>query len=207
MKNKELKYFTIEKSLGGNQSWFTDKLMYIGGCAAITACDLCLYLSLNYNRKELYPFDPDKLTKSDFLAFGKVMKPYLRPRITGVNTLQIYLDGAHRYFSDHHAKDLRLEGFPGSLSVEAAKNKVRHQIDHNLPIPFLLLRHKNPELRNLVWHWFIVGGYKEYDKQFFVKIITYGNYHWINFEDLWDTGYAQKGGMIILNQLKTSIDS
>lgn len=207
MKTKELKYFDIEKSLGGNQSWFTDKLMYMGGCAAITACDLCLYLALNYNRKDLYPFDTNQLTKKDFLAFGKQMKPYLRPRITGVNTLQIYLDGVRSYLKDCHAEGLHLEGFSGNLPVVAAKTMVRHQIDNNIPIPFLLLRHKKPELRNLVWHWFILGGYREYDNKFFVKIITYGNYHWVNLEDLWNTGYAQKGGMIILNPLAASLNT
>ena len=41
---KELDYFTIEHSYGGNQDWFWDPMMKIGGCAALTACDSCIYL-------------------------------------------------------------------------------------------------------------------------------------------------------------------
>lgn len=40
---KELDYFTIEHSYGGNQDWFWDPMMKIGGCAAVTACDSSIY--------------------------------------------------------------------------------------------------------------------------------------------------------------------
>lgn len=43
MRKKELKYFTIEDSFGGNQDWFTDPMMNRGGCGAVTACDTCMY--------------------------------------------------------------------------------------------------------------------------------------------------------------------
>ena len=45
MKN-ELDYIQIEDGLGGNQDWFPEWDMYHGGCAAVTACDLCIYLAL-----------------------------------------------------------------------------------------------------------------------------------------------------------------
>ena len=41
---KELAYYKIGDSLGWNQDWFVDWWMNIGGCAAVTACDLALVL-------------------------------------------------------------------------------------------------------------------------------------------------------------------
>ena len=37
MKKKELDYFTIDGGVGGNQDWFQNVVMYMGGCAAATA--------------------------------------------------------------------------------------------------------------------------------------------------------------------------
>ena len=53
---KELDYFRIGNSYGGNQDWFLDFMMKIGGCAALTACDSCIYLDL-YKGTELYPYE------------------------------------------------------------------------------------------------------------------------------------------------------
>ena len=36
----------IDGAVGGSQEWFTNVVMYIGGCAAATACDCCIYLAL-----------------------------------------------------------------------------------------------------------------------------------------------------------------
>ena len=42
---KELNYFIIDGAIGWNQDWFKEWWMNKGGCAAVTACDLCLYLA------------------------------------------------------------------------------------------------------------------------------------------------------------------
>ena len=42
---KELDYISVEGSPGGNQDWFLDPFMKGGGCAAVTACDLCIYFA------------------------------------------------------------------------------------------------------------------------------------------------------------------
>ena len=42
---KLLNYFTIDDAFGGNQDWFTNIVMHIGGCAAATACDSCIYFA------------------------------------------------------------------------------------------------------------------------------------------------------------------
>ena len=43
---KELQYFNIGKSYGGNQRWMMDPWMHVGGCAALTTCDALIYFSL-----------------------------------------------------------------------------------------------------------------------------------------------------------------
>ena len=71
---KELDYFTIEGCYGGNQDWFTNLVMHMGGCAAATACDSCIYFGLqNEKMKPLYPFDIDNLTKEDYKAQARNM--------------------------------------------------------------------------------------------------------------------------------------
>ena len=60
-------------------------------------------------------------------------------------------------------------------------------------------KYKNPKFKFLTWHWFLIVGYEEKENDLFVKIATYGNYTWISFNDLWDTGYEEKGGMIIID--------
>ena len=61
--NKVLDYFSIEGAVGGSQEWFRNVVMYIGGCAAATACDCCIYLALHRGLTKLYPYDVHKLTE------------------------------------------------------------------------------------------------------------------------------------------------
>ena len=78
---KELDYFNIEELYGGNQEIFSDLWMRGGGCAAVTACDLSIYLDLYKGTGDvaqgLYPFDLQHLTKESYERFAMLMKPYL----------------------------------------------------------------------------------------------------------------------------------
>ena len=40
---KELDFFRVGRAYGGNQDWFADPMMRLGGCAAVTACDSSIY--------------------------------------------------------------------------------------------------------------------------------------------------------------------
>ena len=77
---KQLDYFEIEGEFGGNQDWFTNVVMHIGGCAAATACDSCIYFAREKGMKHLYPYAPYDLSKRDYKSFSMKMKPYLKPR-------------------------------------------------------------------------------------------------------------------------------
>ncbi|MEA4923053.1 MAG: hypothetical protein VB031_06750 [Eubacteriaceae bacterium] len=198
---KELEYFRIEGSYGGNQDWFRDYMMKIGGCAAVTACDSSIYFDM-YKGTRLYPNDIEHLTRRDYVDFSKIMKPYLRPRWKGINTLELYMDGFGRYISDRANRvgfqvPVSMSPFRGSEPYAAAESKIIQQIYAGMPVPFLTLHHKDPALSYYEWHWFLLTGYDRSGGSFAVKAVTYGSPHILDFAQLWDTGYEEKGGMII----------
>ena len=73
----EPEYFAIEGAFGGNQDWFSNVVMNMGGCAAATACDSCIYFAKYMGMRALYPYDINNLTKEDYKRFSQVMKPYI----------------------------------------------------------------------------------------------------------------------------------
>ena len=194
---KELDYFTIEHSYGGNQDWFWDPMMKIGGCAALTACDSCIYLDCYKGMKGLYPFEKTVITKKDYQRFGMKMKPYLRPRRNGVEALDIYLEGLGRYVPDQRCSQVKMEAFAGTEKASRAKEALIAQIDSGLPLPCLVLKHKNPLFKDYVWHWFLLTGYDTAGESCMVKAVTYGEWQWLDMDELWDTGFEKKGGLIL----------
>ena len=135
---KELDYFTIEGCYGGNQDWFTNLVMHMGGCAAATACDSCIYFGLqNEKMKPLYPFDIECLTKEDYKAFSQIMKPYLKPRAGGVRKLSWFVEGLGRYIQDvNEAKHtdiyIRMEEFCGDHTWQEAAIFIK---EHSCTVP------------------------------------------------------------------------
>ena len=199
---KELDYISVEGSPGGTQDWFLDPFMKGGGCAAVTACDLCIYFAARRGLEELYPYDAKHPDKKDYIQFSKKMKPYLRPRLQGIDTTEIYLEGIRAYWKDAGCQVLLAEGFQGTEAYDKAKEAVKGQIDMEFPIPFLTLHHKNPRMKEYVWHWFYLVGYEAYEDEFDVKAVTYGEMEWLNLKELWDTGVERKGGMILLGEIR-----
>ena len=108
---KILDYFSIEGAVGGSQEWFRNVVMHIGGCAAATACDCCIYLALHRGLTKLYPYDVHMLTKRDYINFSMKMKPYLRPRVNGVNKLWMFTEGLGHYLSDMSERHISMEEF------------------------------------------------------------------------------------------------
>jgi len=197
--NNEIIYYTIGESYGGQQDWFSDLWMYKGGCAAITACEMSIYMAMFKGKTSLYPYDIDLVSKEDFIKFGMLMKPYLKPRISGIKTLQTYIDGFKKYLCSAGQDQISLIGLDGGESIEKAKISIKLSIDNGIPIPYLLLLHKKKIFKDFNWHWFLLTGYQEYDGDFKVKVVTYGKYFWFSLKELWNTGYSEKGGMIFLS--------
>jgi hypothetical protein len=196
---KILPHFYVGDSLGGQQDWYsriTDFGLNVGGCAAITACDCAICLEKYFGLRGLYPFDSQNVTREDYLRFGKIMEPYLYPRWSGVDKLEIYLDGFGKFLRDRNV-DLKLSSWSGENDFDNTREVIRRQIDANLPIPCLTLNHQAQSLQDYVWHWFILNGYELRDEEFFVQAVSYGVGRWFDFATLWNTGYSRKGGLIL----------
>lgn len=203
---QELDYFSVEGYYGGSQDWMKNLVMYMGGCGAITACDSCLYLAAHgfggicptitfttgqYKGKPL-----PMLTIDDYVEFAMTMKPYIPPRVNGVRKLVWYIQGFQDYLKDLGQK-LSMTAFDGNEPVEAARVRVRTQIDKGLPVPFLLLHHKDRAFKDFNWHWFLLTGYEETKDDFIVRGATYGKPFDLSLNRLWDSGHKDKGGMIL----------
>lgn len=195
---KQLDYFTIEGAVGGNQEWFRNVVMNMGGCAAATACDCCIYLALRREMHHLYPYNIEALTKEDYIQFSMKMKPYIRPRVGGVKKLSMFIEGFEKYLRDVGDTELKVTGFPGENNAKEAKNMIRQQIDKGFPIPYLMLKHRNPEFKDYIWHWFLCYGYEETEEDFRITVATYGESATFSLAELWNTGYEERGGLIRL---------
>ena len=193
----ELPYFKIEDSFGGQQDWFPEYMMRIGGCGAVTACDCSIYFELYKNLHGLYPFDLKNLSKDDYIKFSNIMKPYLHPRWQGIDKLEIYIDGFTQFLRDKGENNLQLLGWDGHKDFKSTHMVLKHQIDNGYPIPCLTLHHQNILLQDYVWHWFLLTGYDFDGDNLQVKLTSYGVERWFNFDMLWDTGFNARGGLIV----------
>ena len=222
MIKKELKHHYIGESYGGNQEWFVGPMMKLGGCGAETACEASIYFS-KYMGKNLYPFDIENLTKEDYIKFGAIMKPYLSPRMTGIDSLDIFIDGYSSYLSDIGETGIIMREFSGEASLEEGIIAIKTQIDKGYPIPMLMLNHKDKRFKDYDWHWFIVNGYAEGEAapppgpwagagcpasnskapegetRFYIKTVTYSEWDWLDLKDFWDTGFQRKGGLVLFD--------
>lgn len=196
---KELEHFYIGNSYGGNQDWFRTFMMRIGGCGAETACESSLYFALHKGIEGIYPFDTARLTKEDYVEFAHMMERYLWPRMTGINKLSIYIDGYSKYLKEHKLDSIRMTGFSGSEPYEKAVATLIAQIDAGYPVPMLILNHREPMLKDYVWHWFIINGYDldEEGGAVSVKTVNYSRYSWFDFHTMWESGHDHKGGLVL----------
>ena len=195
---KELDHFLIDGSLGGQQEWFSEYWMKIGGCGAVTACDVSIFLARNWDLPAACPFDPWDFTKEDYLAFGERMRKYLSPRSTGIDRTEIYVDGFREYLSDAGVTGIGFREVSGTEDAETAVREVREQIDRGLPIPYLMLMHRDKALDDYMWHWFLLEGYDDTEDAFLVKVVSYGEGKWMDLRHLWRTGRRRKGGFVLL---------
>lgn len=215
---KELQYFNIGNSFGGSQAWFLDPWMHIGGCGALTMCDFLLYMACCKGKADWYPYNTDKLTRRDYRRFGMSMKPYLRPRESGIKDLETFMEGARIYMEDSEIDGIRLERIDGERPYEEAENAIRNSIDSEMPVAMLMLKNQNSELNFFEWHWFLIVGYDDGNPDpeltpqdngrdnengsqchtvFRIRVATYGKEHWLPLRDMWESGEEEKGGLVV----------
>ena len=68
-----------------------------------------------------------------------------RPRAGGVKKLEMFIDGFSNYLRDVGDHSLKMEGFSGEDTDTKASALIKAQIDAGFPVPYLMLRHTNPE--------------------------------------------------------------
>lgn len=195
----ELPHFHIGASYGGNQDWFPTFMMRIGGCGAETACDSSIYLAVHRGLTKIAPANAAALTREDYVRFAYEIKPYLSPRMSGIDRLDIFIDGYNSFLRDRGEARLSMTPFHGSEPLERAREAVIRQIDGGCPIPTLVLNHSDRRLRDYVWHWFLINGYDDAEGSFRVKAVTYSHYRWLSLQDLWDTGHERRGGFVLFH--------
>lgn len=205
---KNLPYFHVEGSFGGNQDWFTNIVMHIGGCAAATACDCSIYFALYMGCSPLYPYDAHVLTKRGYVAFSQKMKPYIKPRMNGVREVSWFIDGFGKYIEDVGKETgesiyVGMEGFSGKRSYAEARAMIKGLIDRGLPVPYLLLRHRDTSVfKDYIWHWFLLVGYAEAGDDLLVRTATYGHSDTFSLKEMWDTGCEDKGGLVQFTDIR-----
>ena len=202
MRRKILNYFEIDGTPGGNQEWLPEWDMNMGGCAAVTACDVSIFLArLNPGKfRALYPFDSENLSRGDFIKFALLMKPFLTPRYHGIDYLETYICGFYDYMKEAGNENLILEGLSGDADYGTLEAAVKSQIDRNFPVPFLMLNHHDPKLEDFEWHWFNLAGYEETEDGISVMTVTYAEYQWFSLREMHDTRNARKGGIIKIRE-------
>ncbi|MBE6045365.1 MAG: hypothetical protein E7221_01535 [Clostridiales bacterium] len=204
MNRNELPYFNIGRSYGGNQRWFLDFWMHIGGCGALTMCDLMIYMAMFRDIPEGIPFNAARLTRREYVRFGMQMKPYLKPRKTGIKDLKTFIDGADDYLRSSGIRGIEMEEFPGTETYAMAERVLKEQIDAGMPVPMLMLNHKRKEYSFFEWHWFLLVGYEDRQEGnqtvTYAKAATYGKAHWLRFDRFWETGMEERGGLIIVKE-------
>ena len=193
----ELPHFQIGDSYGGNQDWFPTFMMHIGGCGAETACDSSIYFALHRGLAGIAPENAASITKDAYIRFAYEMKPYLSPRMSGIDRLDIYMEGYAQYLKDRGETHLTMKPLDGKEPYETAQAAVRSQIDQGYPIPTLILNHRSKALHDYVWHWFLINGYDDTNGSFLVKAVTYSKYEWLDFQQLWNTGHERRGGLVL----------
>ncbi len=193
---RELPHFQIGGAYGGVQDWCSSPWMRLGGCAAVTACDSCVYFSKIMGLEGLCPRDAAE-DRSGYVRFTEIMEPYLRPRWSGVDRLDIYVDGFAGYLHDAGEDRISMTCWPGEMGLAETERAIRGRIDEGWLIPCLTLRHDHPSMEDFVWHWYIVNGYGEHSGRFMVKMVSYGEWRWMDLSVMWDTGHERKGGLVL----------
>lgn len=199
MGRKTLEHFYIDDSYGGNQDWFRSFMMRLGGCAAETACDSSLFFALHRDIEGIYPFDKNNLSKDAYVDFAHRMEKYLWPRMSGVNRIDIFIEGYGNYLRECGVERIGMQAFPGSEPYDKAAEALVRQIDAGYPIPTLILNHKDKSMKDYVWHWFLINGYEKQNESddLLIRTVTYSEYQWISLKRLWDTGHDMKGGFVL----------
>jgi hypothetical protein len=141
---------------GARQTWYEDAWQKRAGCGPTAASHLIWYLArTRAGCAALAPFAGN--TKTAVLSLMRQVWPYVTPGVMGVNSTDIFTEGAARYGQAHNVR-LSARVMPVPVlsflrpSAEHLASFIAGALTDGLPVAFLNL--SNGRLTNLDnWHW------------------------------------------------------
>ena len=92
----------------------------------------------------------ERLSKKDYIEFSKIMKPYLKPRFSGIDKLEIYEEGCGKFLRERNEKKITLKRISAEVPLEEFVTAAIQQLDKQIPVPGLVLKHKNKNMTYLL---------------------------------------------------------
>lgn len=199
MEKREVDFFTVEGGYyGGDQNWNRKAFLRLAGCSTTTACEACIHLArTRTSMRHLYPYDVHHITREDFRDFTEFVFPHVHPGPVGLTSIERYA----RMFSAYaESRGVKAEAdlLPGSCRVEAARDFIRGSIADGRVTAYLMLRHRDLQFDDFVWHWFTITGYEEDQENFTLIAATFGRRHLLDLAGAWETGFTKRGGLVSL---------
>ncbi len=194
---KELDFFKIDGTYyGGDQNWHTHHMMKLGGCSAICACEQCVQAARDFaGLRGLYPYDPNHVSKTDFLRFFETMFRYIYPGIGGLTSVDKFERMFQRYAESVNVP-ISFQKLDGHADIEQAKTFVKEAIDDGVPVMYLMLKHADVAFDEFEWHWFNLTGYEQHADTMTTTFATWGRKCSFDFVRAWDTRRFFRGGML-----------
>lgn len=194
---KELDFLKIDDVYyGGDQNWHTRFMMKLGGCSAVCACEQCIQAAKTFPElRGLYPYDPHRVTKEDFLKFFELMFRYIYPGVGGLTSIHKFEKMFGNYIKTTGV-NVRLQKLDGHANFEDAKKFVVETIDQGLPVMYLMLKHSDIAFDEFEWHWFNLTGYEICELGIEAIFATWGRRCSFDFEKAWDTRKVKRGGIL-----------
>ena len=191
---KELPFITVAGHYGGDQYKFPRIRMRGGGCSTVCACHAATLIALSDpERRAFSPLKSLNVTRKDFNAFGVEMFPYVHPGFRGMPETAMFRESFGKYADSVgcHADYSELQG---TASFDEALAFIENAIASDEYVQYLLLRHQDKQFDEIEWHWFTITAIDG-------SVITFSSFgekcH-ADLRELWDTGFDEKGGLIIV---------
>lgn len=192
--NIELPFITVAGHYGGDQYKYPRARMRLGGCSTVCACHAATLIALNDpDRAGLSPLKALDVTRKDFNAFGVTMFKYVYPGFRGMPETAIFEKSFSEY-ADSVGIKVSYSSLQGDASYEEARAFIEEALSSGKYVQFLLLKHKNKIFDDIEWHWFTVTGINDDT----IIFSSFGERCEAQLSLLWDTGFDEKGGMLIV---------
>lgn len=163
-------------SYGASQQWYREFYKKKTGCGPTTASNQFIYLaSVHEELKALYK---ESVSKENIVPFMDEVWKYVTPTPLGIYKTAMLEKGAVNF-----AKSRNITLNSHRLDIEKGKAKkqtiadigdfIKSGIEKSLPIAFLNL--SSGKVHNLdSWHWVLIVGFQESDKNLWVTIYDEG---------------------------------